>query len=87
VVVRRVLRTEDAANDVQFERGKLIPIAFHAWDGANSEFGLRMAVSSWYFLALETPAPVTVYLYAPGAGGGRGGRGMGHPCGQAIQTA
>ena len=64
VVLRRALKTGDAGTDVQFERGKLIPIAFHAWDGANNEFGLRMAVSSWYFLALETSVPVTVYLSA-----------------------
>jgi DMSO reductase family type II enzyme heme b subunit len=64
VVLRRALKTADAANDVQFEPEKLIPIAVHALDGANSEHGLRMAVSSWYFLALETPVPMTAYLYA-----------------------
>ena len=64
VVLRRALKTGNAGTDVQFERGKLIPIAFHAWDGANNEFGLRMAVSSWYFLALETPVPMAVYLSA-----------------------
>ena len=64
VVLRRSLRTADVATDVQFEVGKLVPFAMHAWDGANDEYGLRMALSSWYFLALETPVPLNVYLYA-----------------------
>ena len=62
VVVRRPLETEDGAREVQLRPGQMIPIAFHAWDGANGETGLKMALSSWYFLYLRQPAPVTSYL-------------------------
>jgi hypothetical protein len=40
----------------------MVPIAFHAWEGANGETGLKMALSSWYFLYLRQPAPATSYL-------------------------
>lgn len=62
VVVRRPLETEDGAREVQLRPGQMVPIAFHAWDGANGETGLKMALSSWYFLYLRQPAPVTSYL-------------------------
>ena len=62
VVVRRPLETEDGAREVQLRPGQMIPIAFHAWDGANGETGLKMALSSWYFLYLRQPTPVTSYL-------------------------
>ena len=35
--MRRPLKTEDAKGDIQFEIGKLIPIAFAVWDGSNSD--------------------------------------------------
>lgn len=63
VVLRRSLRTEDPV-DVQFEKGRLIPIAFSAWDGDNREIGLRKSLSSWYYLVLEPSRPAQVYLYA-----------------------
>ena len=62
VVVRRPLETEDGAREVQLRPGQMVPIAFHAWEGANGETGLKMALSSWYFLHLRQPAPVTSYL-------------------------
>lgn len=63
VVLRRPLRTADPI-DAQFEKGRLIPMAFSTWDGANREIGLRRSLSSWYYLALETSRPIRVYLYA-----------------------
>jgi hypothetical protein len=36
----------------------------NAWDGSNGEHGLIMSLSSWYYLILETPTPMKVYLYA-----------------------
>ncbi|MBI4082487.1 MAG: c-type cytochrome [Candidatus Lambdaproteobacteria bacterium] len=63
VVVRRALRTEDR-QDIQFEEGRLIPIAFNSWDGSNGEHGLIMSLSAWSFLALEAPVPASLYLYA-----------------------
>jgi hypothetical protein len=62
VVVRRPLETEDGAREVQLRPGQMVPIAFHAWEGANGETGLKMALSSWYFLYLRQPAPATSYL-------------------------
>ena len=64
VVITRALTTEDKGKDIQFERGRLIPIAFNAWDGSKGERGLKMSISSWYYLLLETSAPFSVYLYA-----------------------
>jgi hypothetical protein len=56
------LRTEDK-NDVQFEAGRFIPLALNAWDGSNGEHGLIMSLSSWYYVFLEAPTPISVYLY------------------------
>ncbi|MFQ5962796.1 MAG: c-type cytochrome [Candidatus Scalinduaceae bacterium] len=64
VVVKRTLATEDKRKDIQFERGKLIPIAFHVRDGSNGEVGLKMSISSWYFLNLEVRTPILVYIYS-----------------------
>ena len=63
VVMKRALTTKNAADDIQFARGKLIPIAFHVWDGSNGETGLQRSISSWSFLLLEEPTPLSVYLY------------------------
>ena len=63
VVMRRPLVTEDK-NDVQFARGRFIPMAVNAWDGSNGEHGLIMSLSSWYFVVLESPTPMSVYLFA-----------------------
>lgn len=51
VVLRRLLSV-----DAPFQSGGLVPIAFHARDGAHGETGLRMSLSSWYFLHLAEPA-------------------------------
>lgn len=63
VVMKRPLTTGDR-NDVQFARGAFIPMAVNAWDGSNGEHGLIMSLSTWYFVFLEAPTPVTVYAYA-----------------------
>jgi len=63
VVMRRPLLTDDK-NDVQFARGQFIPMAINAWDGSNGEHGLIMSLSSWYFVVLESPIPISVYLFA-----------------------
>ncbi|HYS59339.1 MAG TPA: hypothetical protein VEM27_02020, partial [Gemmatimonadales bacterium] len=38
------------------------PMAFFAWDGSSGEHGSRMAVSTWYFLALDRPTPPGVFI-------------------------
>lgn len=61
MVVRRALATEDVDNDLQFETGRAVPIAFQAWDGDNAETGGRAAISTWYFISLGEPTPMTAY--------------------------
>ncbi|HYU01531.1 MAG TPA: c-type cytochrome [Gemmatimonadales bacterium] len=62
VVFTRSLATPDTANELQFETGRAIPVAFFAWDGSSGEHGTRMAVSTWYFLALDQPTPSRVLV-------------------------
>jgi DMSO reductase family type II enzyme heme b subunit len=62
LVIRRPLTTEDR-NDVQFTPGLFIPLAVNAWDGSNGEHGLIMSLSTWHYVFLEAPTPVSVYLY------------------------
>lgn len=62
VVFTRSLATADTANQLQFQAGRAIPMALFAWDGSNGETGTRMGVSAWYFLALDRPVPVRVFV-------------------------
>ena len=62
VVLTRSLATPDTANELQFVAGRAIPVAFFAWDGSNGEHGSRLAVSTWYFLALDQPTPPRVFV-------------------------
>jgi mono/diheme cytochrome c family protein len=62
VVFTRALATPDTANEVQLAAGRAIPVAFFAWDGSSGEHGSRMAVSTWYFLALDRPTPPGVFI-------------------------
>ena len=63
VVMKRPLRTGDK-NDVQFEQGLFIPMSVNAWDGSNGEHGLIMSLSTWHYVFLEAPIPITIYIYA-----------------------
>jgi mono/diheme cytochrome c family protein len=62
VVLTRALATPDTANDVQLATGRAIPVAFFAWDGSSGEHDSRMAVSTWYFLALDQPTRPSVFV-------------------------
>ena len=62
VVMVRPLLTEDR-NDIQFVKGKMIPMALNAWDGSNGEHGMIMSLSAWSFLYLDVPAPNSLYWY------------------------
>ncbi len=55
VVIKRPLKTEDADDDIQFEEGRFIPIAFAAWDGSNGEAGSKHTITTWYWLLLKPP--------------------------------
>lgn len=69
VVMIRPLGAKDATRDLTFEAGRLIPFAVHAWDGSNGEKGLMMSLSSWNFLLLEAPVPLSAYLFPLGGVG------------------
>ena len=62
VLLSRSLATADTSNQFQFRTGRPLPLAFFAWDGSNGESGSRMAVSTWYFLSLDTPTPPRVFI-------------------------
>jgi hypothetical protein len=63
VVMKRPLQTGDK-NDVQFQKGIFTPMSVNAWDGSNGEHGLIMSLSTWHYVFLEAPTPMTVYVYA-----------------------
>ena len=60
--MKRPLTTEDR-NDVQFTKGQFIPVAVNAWDGSNGEHDTVMSLSTWYYIFLEAPTPISVYIY------------------------
>ncbi|MFQ5889369.1 MAG: c-type cytochrome [Gemmatimonadota bacterium] len=62
LVIRRPLTAPQGSSDVHLRPGAFIPVAFHVWDGANGETGLKMALSSWYYLYLKEPASASSYL-------------------------
>jgi DMSO reductase family type II enzyme heme b subunit len=62
VVFTRALASADTASQLPFRTGRAIPVAFFAWDGSNGEHGTRMAISTWYFLALDEPVPARVFI-------------------------
>ena len=62
VVFTRALASPDTASQLPFRTGRAIPVAFFAWDGSNGEHGTRMAISTWYFLALDEPVPASVFI-------------------------
>lgn len=53
LVMKRKLTTMDKQNDIQFNPGQHIPIAFNIWDGSAKETGSQKAISSWFELFLE----------------------------------
>ncbi len=63
VVMKRPLNTGEK-NDVQFDKGVFTPMAVNAWDGSNGEHGLIMSLSTWHYVFLEAPTPLTVYIYS-----------------------
>lgn len=62
VILRRALKAADA-READFAPGGFVPVAFHLWDGEQGEEGLKMAISAWYYLVLEPPVPVTVWVW------------------------
>ena len=64
VTFRRALST-GGAEDLTFPVGRAVPLAFQAWDGDNGESGAQGSVSTWYFLSLEQPTPLTAWVAPP----------------------
>lgn len=52
-LVMKRKRTTNDANDIQFQSGATVPIAFNIWDGNEQEAGSKMALSSWFKARLE----------------------------------
>ena len=64
VLFRRSLDS-GGAEDLVLPIGRAVPMAFQAWDGDNGESGSQGAISTWYFLHLEQPTPMSVYVAPP----------------------
>ncbi len=65
VVMKRALKTDDEEKSAQLELGKNIPVVFFAWDGDAGEHDGKMALSTYYYLMLEPPVPMKVYVVPP----------------------
>jgi len=61
VMFRRSLAAQDTTNALTFATDQPIPMAVFAWDGDNTEHGLRGAISTWYFIYLTEPVSGTLY--------------------------
>lgn len=63
LVFKRALAAHDRNKEVEFEPGKVVPIAFLAWDGNNNEHENNFSMSrQYYYLFLEPATPVKVIL-------------------------
>ena len=62
--VKRSLGTDDK-NDLQFEPGMFIPIAFSAWDGSNGDVKTKRAISTWYTFILDPVPSNKRFVYPP----------------------
>jgi DMSO reductase family type II enzyme heme b subunit len=67
IILRRPLKAANP-DELQFEPGKFVPIAFNLWDGDQGEEGLKTAISAWYYLLPLPETPLTVYLWPVGFG-------------------
>jgi DMSO reductase family type II enzyme heme b subunit len=64
VVFTRLLDTKDQGDPV-FELGKFIPLAVTLYDGRNNEENTKGAISGWYYMMLEPPSSLQVYVLPP----------------------
>lgn len=62
VLMKRRIATGDA-NDIQFKKGRLIPLALAVWDGSNKDVGAGKSISFWYYVVLQEGTPISLYLY------------------------
>jgi hypothetical protein len=68
VVMRRALKTQNSAKEMQFAVGAFQPFSLTAWDGDNGEHGGgKRTVMAWYNLYLEPePSRTPIYLTVAG---------------------
>lgn len=64
VVFTRLLDTKDQGYPV-FELGKFIPLAVTLYDGRNNEENTKGAISGWYYMMLEPPSSLQVFILPP----------------------
>lgn len=62
--VKRSLKTDDK-NDLKFEPGVFIPIAFSVWDGDNGDVKTKRAISTWYTFVLDPVPSNRRFVYPP----------------------
>ena len=64
VLLRRALKAPDQDKDIELVEGRMIPIAFAAWDGSNSEKESRHSMTPWYWLLLKPAVGLRPILFA-----------------------
>ncbi len=64
VLFKRQLDTGDE-NDITFKPGTFIPFSVTVFDGEQDEQGNRATVSAWYYVMLDPPTPMKVYVMPP----------------------
>jgi len=62
VVLKRSIQSHEKYV-AKFAEGELTPFAVAVWDGSRGERGGRKAISTWYYVALETETPIRLYIY------------------------
>lgn len=63
VMMRRPLKTNDPAKDIQFEENRFMPVAFAAWDGSNGEKGPKHELTTWVWFIMQPEAGNLVYIW------------------------
>lgn len=63
VVMKRPLKTGDAAKDIQFEEARFIPVSFAAWDGSNREKGSKHELTTWAWVLMQPKTGSSVYMW------------------------
>lgn len=67
VILRRPL-LKASPGGTAIEPGQFVPVAVQLWDGDNGEEGLKMSLSTWYYLLLQPATPLSAYLWPFGLG-------------------
>ncbi|GAB4389316.1 MAG: hypothetical protein Kow0025_13960 [Thermodesulfovibrionales bacterium] len=62
VVMKRAMAAGDKY-DAAFSEGGVTPVSFAVWNGADGQRGGVKAVSTWYYVGLETEEKMTTYIY------------------------